>query len=78
MSNLLGGAGRQKLQIVALIPRNTPRQEDGINLSVLLDKFADVLLVLVSKSVSWAPLGVAVYPCLKANTLIVVLEGLKS
>lgn len=43
---------RKELQVITLVSRNTPGQEDGIDSSIFLDKFA---LVLMAESVGWAP-----------------------
>ena len=78
MATLLGGAGRQALLVVPLVSRTTPRQETGIDSGILLDEFADILLVLVRNCVGWTPLRVAMYPSLKARELVVVLKGLET
>ena len=78
MPNLLSGAGRQELEVIALVSRNTPRQEDGIDSSVFLDELADILFLVIRNCVGWAPFCIPVYPSLKARELVVVLEGLET
>ena len=75
--NLFGSAGWQELQVVTLIARNTPRQEDGVGVCVINDKLLAVLCVLVTDGIGWQSLRVPMNPAVQAKRYKMVLQGLK-
>ena len=77
-TNFLCGGGLQQLQVVSLVARNTPGQQDGIGPGVRLDKAYDAILLLLGEGVVWQPLAVAVLPCRQTANLVVILEALES
>ena len=71
-------AGGQQLQVVPLVARDTPGQQDGIGPGIHPHELQEVLPVLLRELVGWEPLGVAMHPADEAICEEVFLQGLET